>query len=414
MRHIEVLRVWVLAGVMQAAWGGAVLGENWPRFRGPDGAGLSEVATIPTRITQADYRWKVSLPGGGHSSPVVWEDRVFVTVGDADGGRRIVCLNAADGATRWEREDSTRPYAQHQFNSFAASTPAADERGVYIAWTTDTAAVVWALDHEGNDLWRREVGAFTAQHGSGASPVVMGEVVVIANDHEGDGSFITGLDRRTGQTVWRHPRRSSRASYVTPAVYTPANGEAQLIYSSTSHGLTSLDPATGNVNWEVNPPLTERCVGSPVVAGDVIFAAAGSGGAGKESIAVRVDPQRPSAPPSIAWEYRKGLPYVPTPVAVDGLLFLWNEAGIVTCLRAATGEEVWKERIGGRYFGSPVCVGGHLYAMSMDGELVVLAAGDRFEIVSRHDLGEGSQATPAVSNGVMYLRTERHVVAVGG
>jgi len=412
---LETGRWRVCAGLLMVSclWG-RVSGENWPRFRGPGGAGLSEAKTIPVEISERDYRWRVKLPGKGHSSPVVWGDRLFLTCADDQGHRSVVGLNTRDGRILWTRVASVTPYSQHQFNSFASSTPALDDERVYIAWTTGQSLIVWALDHEGHDIWRRELGAYHAQHGSGASPVVMGDVLVIGNDQEGEGSFIAGLNKRTGETIWRNERKSSRASYITPAVYTPLNGKPQLIFSSTSHGLTSLDPENGKVNWEVNPGLTQRCVGSPVVAGDIIFASAGSGGGGKESLAVRVDPDRPGTQPAIAWELRKGLPYVPTPIAYGGLMFLWNDGGVVTCLRPQSGQVVWKERVGGRFFGSPVCVNGKLYAISMEGQLVVIAAGEKFEVLGRHDLGEGSQATPAVAQGVMYLRTAGWLMAVGG
>ena len=193
-----------------------------------------------------------------------------------------------------------------------------------------------------------------------------------------------------------------------------AGGEQpQAIFASTAHGITSLDPRTGELHWEFDAGFETRCVAVPVRIGDLLFVSAGTGGGGKESVVLRL-PGEEGGEPELAYKLRRALPYVPTAIAVDDLLILWSDGGIVSCVQAEDGKELWRERLDGRFFGSPVLISGRLYAMSMGGELVVLAAGPEFEVLARIDLGEPSQATPAVASGTLFLRTERHVLAVGG
>ena len=388
--------------------------QEWTRFRGPGGSGLSQAETVPVAFGEEDVRWRVRLPGKGHSSPVVWGRRVFLTcMADDEGLRRVVCLEVADGKELWHRDLPFDPHGQHELNSFASSTPAVDEDHVYVTWTSGGSYVALALDHTGELVWRRSLGNFRAQHGSGSSPILFGDVLVVCNDNDGPG-FVVGLDRRTGETDWRRERAAGLAAYSTPYLHAPQGRAPQIILSSTAHGLTSLDPRTGELHWEIDGLFETRCVGSPVVADGVVFATAGIGGGGRESVAVRLPAGSPDSGPEVGYRLRRALPYVPTPIGVGKWLFLWSEGGIVTCLEAATGEEVWRERVDGRFFGSAVCVDGRLYAISTAGELVVIAAAEEFQLLGRVDLGEPSQATPAVAGGVLYLRTETHLVSVAG
>ncbi len=354
----------------------------------------------------------MKLPGVGHSSPVLWKDRIFLTSSE-ESKRHILCLSAATGKPLWTRTYPFEPYSQHDFNSFASSTPAVDANRVYVAWTGGGSLEVLALDHHGKDAWSRKLGSFHGEHGSGTSPIVLGDRLILANDHDGDEPFLIGLDVRTGQTSWKRPRSTgSPTNYSTPVVYRTPGRKPQVVFTSTQHGMTSLDPAAGALNWELKGILPERCVGSPVVADGLIFAASGTGGVAKEGVAVR--PGTREKPSEVVYRLRRGIPYVPTPIAVKGLLFLWSDGGIVTCVRAATGDVLWSERVEGRYFGSPVSAGGKLYAMSADGKLAIIEASEKFRLVAQIPLGEETSATPALSGGVLYLRTASHLISVGG
>ena len=206
-----------------------------------------------------------------------------------------------------------------------------------------------------------------------------------------------------------------RAAFATPVVHRPADGKAQVIFASTSHGLTCLDAASGELRWEVDDLFEQRCVATPVLAqgaaGKVVVAFAGQGGGGTEGVAIALP--RGDSNARVAYRLRRSLPYVPSPVAADGHLFLFNDGGVVSCLDATTGADVWRERVDGEFFGSPVVADGRLFAMTREGELVVLAASNEFRELARVDLDEPTFATPALADGVLYARTEHHVVAFG-
>jgi outer membrane protein assembly factor BamB len=266
---------------------------------------------------------------------------------------------------------------------------------------------------DGSDVWRRDLGPFVSQHGFGASPIVWKDLVIVANDQD-KASFIAALDCKTGQPRWQAKRRTEKASFSTPCLYEPEGGKPQLILSSWAHGLTSLDPATGKLIWELPVFHNNRIVGSPAIAAGLIFAAAGVGGAGREMVAVQPGNPDRGVEAKLAYSVQGSLPYVPTPVANGPLLFLWHDNGVVACIDAPTGKRLWQQRVGGNFFGSPVRVGDRLYCISRSGEMVVLAAADKYQLLARIPLGEASHATPAVADGVMYLRTVSHLMAIGG
>ncbi len=385
--------------------------DGWTRFRGPGGSGIGSAPGLPVKFTQADYNWRVKLPGSAPSSPVIWDDKIFVTSAEKDRRKRhVLCLGARSGKTLWQKSWPFEPFAQNNLNSFAVATPTLDARHVYLLWTSPKSVTVVALGHDGREAWKRDLGPHGARHGPGTSPVVVGKVVVLANDQEDNDSFLVGLDCATGRTRWKCKRRGGKASYSTPAVLVRENGRREVVFTNTSHGISSLDPATGRVLWE-SKPFTNRCVSSPVVVSGLVFAIAGQGGAGREAVAVR--PPGSGARVRVAYRIKKDLPYVPTPIAVGDLLFIWNEKGKITCFRARDGSTVWQESVGGRFYGSPVCVAGRLYAISRKGELVVVSASEKYELLARNPLGEPSDATPAVSGGVMYLRTKSHLISLG-
>jgi outer membrane protein assembly factor BamB len=419
VRRAAVAAAVLIAGV--SARGGDA---DWPRFRGPNGAGISDAVTVPVKWTPEDYNWKAKLPGAGHGSPVLWGSRVFLICCDNESARRtVLCLAAADGRILWQRDYPSKPYAQHQDNSFATSTPAADADGLYVTWTTPDEVVLLALDHEGRDKWRRNLGPFVGKHGSGTSPIVYEDIVVLANEQEDLGrmpgggrgagqSFLAAVDRKTGRTRWQTPRRTALAAYSTPCVYRPADGPPELIFTSTAHGITSVEPATGKVLWAVEKVFLDRCVASPVCAPGLVIASYGYGTRGTLQAAVRPPSRQASGEPQIAWETKKSVPLVPTPIVKDGRLFCWADDGTVTCMNVSSGEVIWRERVGGQFYGSPVCVNNRLYCIAKNGEVVVIAASEKYEPLGRVALGEPSFATPAVAGGVMYLRTAGHLFSL--
>jgi outer membrane protein assembly factor BamB len=381
--------------------------QEWTRFRGPNGSGESEASTIPASWTNTDYNWRVQLPGIGHSSPVLWGERIFLTSAE-DGQRRLLlCLSSSDGSVIWKKGFDAATHPIHDQNSFASSSPAVDERHVFVIWGTPAGTRVVALDHQGELAWQTDLGPFVSQHGFGASPIVYEDLLIVNSDQDGESSLVA-LNRADGKERWRSPRRTAVVAYSTPCVYRPEGKPAELIFNSQAHGISSIDPDSGKTNWEIDV-FDKRSVSSPLVVGGLVFGSCGSGGGGNYVVAVR-----PGREPKLAYKIDKSAPYVPTSVARGNLLFLWGDAGVVSCIHAPSGKLFWQKRVGGNFSGSPVRAADRLYCMSAEGDVVVLAAKDEFELLSRQSLGELSRSTPAIAGGRMYLRTQSHLTSVGG
>jgi outer membrane protein assembly factor BamB len=390
-------------------------GQEWTRFRGPNGSGISEAKTIPVQITEQDFNWRIALPGEGHSSPVLWGSRLFITSADERSGKRyLICIHAIDGKTLWTRSYDFKPDRRHQFNSYASYTPTVDAEAVYTIWASEESFIVTALTHAGRDIWVRNLGAYQTQHGGATSPILVGDTLILAKEQENGPGSLFGLDRKTGKTRWEVRRPSLATPYSTPIIYQPSDGPPEVIFCSTAQGVTSIHPENGKINWEAGNLFTLRCVGSPVIAKGRIIATSGEGSGRRLAVALTPGSATRNAAPKTLYRLTRGTSYVPTPIAWNDLLFFWGDGGIVTCVRADNGETVWSERVGGNFFGSPILVNGRLYAMSTHGELVVVEASERFRLLARVSLGEGSHATPAVANGSLYLRTSGHLISVGG
>ena len=399
-------------------------GQEWTRFRGPNGTGISHAKTIPTKITDADLNWKIQLPGSGHSSPVLWGERIFLTAtGDKAGGISVLSVAATDGKVIWKRDFALTPFARHQFNSFASSTPAVDADRVYVAWNEPEHFMLTALDHDGNTIWQRDFGPFVSQHGCGISPIVYEGKVILGNEQDdmkfvkeqtrSGTSFVVAVDSKTGKTLWETPRRSAVVAYSTPTVYTRRNGRPEIVLCSQGEGIYAVSPETGQVLWQYEQAFDKRSVSSPLIAGDVIIGTCGSGGGGNFVTAVRAGSATSSGSAELAWQMKKSAPYVVTGVVVGDRAWFWSDSGILTCLEPQTGRIYYQERVGGDYFGSPVWVDGRLFCVSTKGELVVAEASDEFKVLRRYALKELCHSTPAVALGQMFIRTEKHLFSIG-
>ncbi len=388
--------------------------QEWVRFRGPNGTGISDAATVPTAFTEHDFNWKTKLPGVGHSSPVIWEDRVFVTSGNNDDATRVaLCLSTDDGHVIWSRQYASTVHTKHQLNSFATPTPTVDADHVYVVWSSPEEYSVRALSHAGQEVWHRSLGTFASQHSCGTSPILYEDLLILGNDQDGP-SFLIALDRKSGEIKWQTPRNSREVSYVTPCVFQPVGGQPQLIFNSGAQGVTAIDPRSGSPIWELTDVFDKRTCSSPVIAGNLLIGTCGSGGGGNYVAAVDPGSADAKARPRIAYKITKSAPYVPTPIYHDGLLYLWSDQGVVSCVQAEGGEILWQNRVGGRYFGSPICIASRLYALSDAGEIVVIAAAPRFELLAKNSVGEGGHSTLAVDRGTLYVRTFSNLISVGG
>ena len=394
---------------------------QWPRFRGPDGTGVAD-GTFPDTFTADDLAWNAPLLGTGVSSPAVWDEAVFVT--SADGPRRwLIRLNAATGAIDWTREVTVNPNGPpatpnlHARNDPAAATPAADDARVFALFSDGERTSLTAFNHAGDELWRRDLGPYVSQHGHGTSPVRVDvpadaaagpggvrELVVLSHDQMGRGGVLA-LDAATGELVWEASRDSDKAAYAAPTVARSADQPLTLITASGSAGIVALDAATGAERWRTGE-MPARVVASPVVAGGKAWALCGQGGAGKLLVGANL------ASGEVAVERTRSLPYVPTPVAANGLLFLWSDRGVVTAVDAADGEVVWAERVGGNYSSSPVVIGDAVVGVSEDGVVTALNASREFRLRGKSPLGAATKATPAVAGGRVFFRLEDRLVCL--
>ena len=387
--------------------------QEWPRFRGPNGSGVSP-SILPTRWTDKDYRWQVrSCPARDIHRPFFGGDRLFVTSAIAAGKLHVLCLDAASGRTLWSREFLVGPPRGHKDNNLASATTAADAKHVYLAWGTPKEVVLLALTHEGKDVWRRDFGPYRAGHGFGASPLVHAGLVILPCEQAGKDS-LAAVDAATGKDRWRVGRKS-RNTYATPCIFEPPGRAAELIAVSYEDGITSLDPATGKHNWNADvfdKRHVEGAIASPLVFGDMILGTASWLSVRYESIALR--PGGAKGKVETVYKLDRGAPLVPTPIVKDDLLFLWDDRGFVSCCSAKSGANHWRERVEGGFYASPVIAGQHLYCPSREGDMIVLAASKKFEQVARIPLGEGTQATPALAGGRLFVRTNTRVMCLEG
>lgn len=416
-QFIRPIGVCVLTAMLLAATSASVFGQQWTRFRGPNGSGISDAKTVPVDFDEGDFNWKTKLPGAGHSSPVIWGDKIFLTSADESAGKRyLICLATGDGSILWTRDFEFTKHSKHKQNTYATCTPTVDDHHVYAMWQSPQKSNLVALDHDGNFAWEFDLGDFKAGHGSAVSPITFEGMVIVTNDHQGKSPFLAALDGKSGELKWKHSRESMRPCYSTPCVYQPEGRAAELVFTHSYQGITSLDPRNGNLNWKILPfgEFQQRACASPIVAGDLVIGTSGFATAEKNVVAVR--PDYSGSEPTVAEIYRisKSTPHVPTPLVYENRMYLWTDRGIVTCVDVSDGKRIWTARADGNYFGSPVCIDGKLYAMDVDGNVVIVATGDEFKLLNRVPLNETSCATPAVAGGVLYLRTLSHLISVGG
>ncbi len=395
---------------------------QWPRFRGPNGQGISDAKTIPVKWSQGDYDWKIELPGSGPSSPVVWDDKVFITCADPSVPKGIlVAVDTETGTMLWKKEYPLSRSKMNKLNSYATGTPALTDDHVYVLFSTAGEMILAALDHGGGKVWQREFGPTTSSHGPGISPIVVDDLVVFSREQKTNTNSATSewiaLDRQTGQMRWTIPRNTGAISYSTPCLYASQGGPDRLVFTSQEHGITAVDTRAGKVVWEADSAFIARVASSPVIVGDLIAGTCGQGGGGKCITAIR-PPVSPGASATKAYgsEDRASatIPYVSTSLCKDGLLFSYHDQGTICCRRAETGEILWSEKPAGRYYGSPVWVDGRLYCITREGDVVVVRAASEYELLGVNSLGEKSDATPAVADEKMYLRTVSHLMCLGG
>jgi hypothetical protein len=408
--------------------------EDWPCWRGPRGDG-SSLETAPTQWDGPSGRhiaWQAELPGTGHASPIVSGDRVFTaTCREERHERLLVCLDRASGRILWEQAVLTAPLEKmHQLNSHASSTPATDGKLVYVAFAAVDPSVpagdrsftnekeepgdpcemvVAAYDFQGGRRWLVRPGRFASRHGFCSSPVLFENMVILNGDYDGD-AYLVALDKTSGKTLWKTPRENKTRSYSTPIVRQV--GDRTQLMLSGSRSVASYDPRTGGRQWIIDGP-TEQFVASLVYNGELLLMTAGF--PAFHIMGIRPDGTGNVTKTHVAWHTTQGCAYVPSPVlAGRGKFFLVvSDGGAASCFEAATGKRYWMERIGPHYSASLVEAGGLVYCLSDRGVTTILRPGPKFERVAENPLGEACSASPAVSQGNIYIRGEKHLFCIG-
>ncbi len=414
---------------------------HWPQWRGPTATGSASSGSPPTEWSEdRNLRWKVPIPGSGSASPLVWGDRVFVftanpaggsdgasagglfarlrrrllsgTVADAVQQYRVLAIARDDGRVLWERVavEALPHEGRHQTGSWASPSGVADAEQVCASFGS---AGLYCYSHDGRLLWDRDLGDLDIrmEFGEGASPVLSGDTIVVNWDHQGQ-SFITALDKRTGETRWRVDR-DEITSWSTPLVVDHEGG-AQVVTSATNR-VRSYSLATGRLVWE-SEGVTLNAIPSPVAGHGLVFVT--SGYRGSRLLAVDLDRAAGDITDgdAVKWSLDRDTPYVPSPLLHDGILYLVkSNAGVLSAFDAVTGERLYgPERLPDirSVYASPVGVGDAVYIPSREGTTVVVRAGRRFEVVARNSLDDGFDASPALANDEIFLRGREYLYCI--
>ncbi|MBK7931422.1 MAG: PQQ-like beta-propeller repeat protein [Bryobacterales bacterium] len=435
-------RIWLgMAALLVALCARA---EDWPQWRGPESQGVSNEKGLPTEWSATkNIAWKAKLAGTGVSSPIVTDIFVIVTSqvggGGAGGGdprlarddralaareNAIGAVPSPDGKVRlavevFLRSDGKRQWkyeteavgAQsdlHEKHNLATPTPVTDGERVYV-WFGDGQVV--ALDGEGKELWKRNLardyGSFDNQWGHGSSPMIYKDLLILLCDHR-PVSYLVALDKATGKERWKVDRGRGRVSHSTPVVVAGPKGD-ELIVNSDQR-IDAYKPLTGEALWHAG---TERQtpIPSAVSHGGTIYLSRGY--RNSDILALRPGGAGDVSESHLKWRMPNGGSYVPSIVHYEGLLYMTNEVGVVTCAEAETGKVVWRERLGGIFFASPVAADGKIYLLSETGEMFVLKAGRTAQVLARNELGARFLASPAISAGMIFLRSDDTLYAIG-
>ena len=431
------IATFVLATLLPLAGGAPPrAGGEWPQWRGPSGTGVATTADPPVAWSEKrNVRWKVPLPGKGHSTPVVWGERIFLTTavphGEAltsghdpiDGAHDnmspaqrqklvVLAVSRRDGTILWQREVRTLlPHeSTHTSGSWASHSPVTDGKRVFASFGSGG---LYALDVSGELLWKADLGDMQSLHGhgEGSSPALHGDTLVVNWDHEG-GSFVVALDARSGKETWR-VARDEVTSWSTPLIVEHA-GQSQVVVAATKR-VRAYDLASGAVVWEC-AGLSRNVVASPVAADGFVYVA--NSYDTRAMLAIRLAGAKGdiTGTDAVVWTRDRDTPYVPSPLLYgDMLCFLKHYQGLLTCVNARTGATLFgPERLPGirDVYASPVGAGARIYVVDRSGTTVVIKRAAKFELLAENRLDDSFSASPALAGTDLYLRGERHLYAI--
>jgi outer membrane protein assembly factor BamB len=398
-------------GVLLTSMATAVQAESWPGWRGPRGDGTCIEQNIPTNWDPAGAIWKTAIPGQGHASAIVWGDRVCAVTGLPTTKERVLlCLSRATGEILWQKtvvQGSLEPLNKE--NSHASGTPVTDGEQVYVAFRIGDEIVVAAHKlADGQQVWLVKPGTHKGEWGFSNEPVLYKDKVIVDGDSKGD-SFLVALNRSNGRTLWRIPRTHEGISYSAPLIREMA-GRPQLIQCG-DRCVTSFNPDTGERLWTVDGP-SEEFVATPTYSEKAGLVFISSSWPKTVIFAIRPNGSGDVTQTHIVWRDTKGAPYVPSLLVAGDYLLSVTEAGMAFCHEAATGKVLWQEKLG-RHHASPVLVNGLVFFLNDNGQINVIQPGPKFERVAQYELGESCYASPALSEGQVFLRGFQHLFCLG-
>ena len=394
---------------------GAEGAKYWPRWRGPSGQGHVAGTRYPDKWSDTlNVKWKIAVPGRGHSSPIVWGDRIFLTTARDSGSRlSMLAYRRTDGKLLWETDvPATGVERVYRKNSHASATPVTDGKRIYTSFGTHGLA---AFDLDGKLLWHQRIGELRNYHGSAGSPVLYKDRLFLYQDHSGSdslGSFVAAFNAGTGAVLWKRDRQES-VGWGTPVVIT-AGGRDELIVNG-QYRVHAYDPATGADLWTVSG-TTMEVIPTPVVGHGLVFCSSGRAG---PTLAIRPGGKGDVTGTHVEWSSPRGSPFVPSAILHGDLLYMINDMqSILTVLEAKTGKAVYQDRLGQPtregFSSSPVAVGDKLFFTNDVGQTFVVQAGRAFNLLHVNELNAQVLASPALVDGTWYWRTDRELIAIAG
>ena len=409
-------------GILLLLLAQTLFAENWPFWRGPSRQGISTESNIPIQWNaESNIVWKTEIPGEAWSSPIVFGDQVFVTTTTEDGVNcHVLGIDRKSGAIQWNKKVLEQtPRKKEQRNSYATPTPATDGESVFAVFGDGSVVAVSARN--GDVLWAYREVKFYSQHGLGASPVLYEDLLIMAFDASSAGenkrvgwqipwdqSFLLAFDKKTGAVRWRAERGQSRIGHVTPNIM-KHNGE-DILVSGAGDVVQGFSLKDGKRLWSFYSQ-GEGVVPSIVIGDGMIFSVSGFE---KPTIRAIRPPKEAGGEPELVWEQKRSVPMIPSFLYVNQRLFGITEGGVAVCLNAADGSILWQERVGGNHYASPVTGENRIYFTSDEGETTVIQGLPEFKILSKNPLKGKTQASMAISQGKIFLRTGRELYCIGG
>jgi outer membrane protein assembly factor BamB len=444
MKKIEVLVATLsLLIVISAAATDKNKTANWPQWRGAEGSGVANDADAPmTWSSTQNIKWKTPLPGRGHSSPIVWDNKIFLTTEiegeivpgaqavkhvldgqdfkhpDAVGADRrhtfkVLCLGRDTGKLLWEQTayEGTVYDDRHRKSSHASPTCATDGKYVFAYFGTEG---LYCYDFNGKQLWKTSPGPIaTLGMGTTTSPVLYKNLVILQCDEDnGEKSFIVAYDKKSGNEAWRKARKV-QASWTTPLVI--ANGQRAELITSGNELIISYDPKTGNEWWRTKGHES-NAIASPVTGHGLAIISAGFPLKRMLAIKLGASGELDSLNANIVWRYHKGIAYVPSGILYGDYMYVMTDRGLLTCLEAKTGKVLYEGArlpVPASFTASPVACNGKLLLTSEDGDTFVIKAGPEHEVLATNSIDEPVFASPAIANGMILIRGEKHLYGIG-